>query len=213
MAAALLLVEDDPLVSAGLSSVLARGDEFRVVASCASVSEARAFVNANSDVALDLALVDLGLPDGSGLEILALLAEQRPDATLLAFTQFDDPDHVFGALRAGAVGYLLKSTPAERLPALLREARAGGSPLSPAIARRIVGAFAPSSESVLTEREQEVLALLVEGHTYGAIATQLDVLLSTVQTHVKNLYRKLRVATRAEAKSEAVRRGLVRSAS
>ncbi len=203
-----LIVEDDELVMQGLCSVLTASGAMRIVGSCGSlrdVSEWR-----RTEARLDVALVDLGLPDASGIDVLRDLSATHPEATLVAFTQYDDPDHVFAALQAGAVGYLLKSTPADKIVGLVEEAVAGGSPLSPSIARRIVSAFSPlDRQTALTPRERGVLEQLVQGASYAEIADALDVQMSTVQTHVKSLYKKLRVSSRTAAEERARRLGLL----
>ncbi len=203
-----LLVEDDELVTQGLRSVLAASGAMRIVGSCASMREVSDW--RRTETRLDVALVDLGLPDASGIDVLHDLSATYPEAALVAFTQYDDPDHVFAALQAGAVGYLLKSTPADRIVGLVEEAVAGGSPLSPSIARRIVGAFSSlDRQAVLTPRERSVLELLVQGASYAEVADAMDVQMSTVQTHVKSLYKKLRVSSRTAAEERARRLGLL----
>lgn len=203
-----LIIEDDALVTAGLKAVLSSSGGLEVVGACASGAELAEWLT--GERRLDVALVDLGLPDVSGTELIRQLSASFPEAAVVAFTQYDDPDHVFDALRAGAVGYLLKSTAGEKVPGLLHEAVRGGSPLSPSVARRIVGAFsATEKQPLLTARERTVLELLVDGASYGDVAAELDVEMSTVQTHVKNLYRKLRVSSRAGAEERARQWGVL----
>lgn len=159
----------------------------------------------------DLALLDLGLDDGSGLEILELLASRAARPVCVVTTIFDDDRSLFGALRAGADGYLLKGRPPAELTAALRGILSGQPPLSPSIARRILAHFAPveRTDPKLTAREAEVLTLVAKGFTVAATAEALSLSPNTVAGYVKEIYRKLRVNSRAEAAIEAQRRGLV----
>ena len=141
------------------------------------------------------------------------MAFKRGSASTVAeLSALADDDHLFEALRRGACGYLLKSSSPDEIAAGVYDALAGGAPMSPAIARRVVGSFgrtAPEQTSPLTPRETEVLELLVKGASYPQIGTALGIAIGTVQEHIKKIYRKLEVATKAEAAVEAVRRQLV----
>ncbi|OIQ65283.1 transcriptional regulatory protein DegU [mine drainage metagenome] len=163
------------------------------------------------------------MPDASGLELIRALVELRPQARSVVVTIFDDDDHLFPALQAGAFGYLLKDRPKIELRAQLRRIQDGEPPLSPSIARRMVQHFtrlhagpAPllnrdqEEQIALTERESEVLQLVGKGYTLPEIAVQLGLSRHTVADYVKQIYRKLNISSRAEAALEAVRRGLVR---
>jgi DNA-binding NarL/FixJ family response regulator len=202
-------VDDDDRVRAGFSALLARAMDFSVVA---SVGTAREAVEALAGgLEFELAIVDLGLPDGSGLDVIRQVRRVRPSATPLVFTVFDDPERVFGALQAGARGYLLKDVPPARMLQALRDATDGGAPLSPAVARQIVDSFSPQRrpDDDLTRREREVLVCLVRGDTYDEAAAALGITLSTVQSHVRTVYAKLEVTSKAGATREAIRRGIV----
>ncbi len=187
---------------------------------------------------VELALIDFHLPDGSGLDALRMLHAEQPSARAVMITLFDDEDHVFPALQAGAFGYLLKTRPEIELVAQLRRIRDGEPPLSSAVARRMLdhfaalrqhpgGAVAPppvevlpaavqrsglveEPEIALTERETEVLQRVGKGYTLPEIAQQLGLSRHTVADYVKQIYRKLDISSRAEAALEAARRGLVR---
>jgi DNA-binding NarL/FixJ family response regulator len=178
---------------------------------------------------LHLALIDLGLPDGSGMELIGRLAEQMPHVLPVVATVHDDDEHLFGAIAAGAQGYLLKHDDTPALVQRLRRIDDGEPPLSPSIARRIVEHFrqrppqsvveppkptvqapAPSQEMIaLTAREAEVLALLGRGSRVAEAANRLGLTEQTVATYVKLIYRKLRISSRAEAALAAAQRGLV----
>lgn len=162
--------------------------------------------------AFDLALLDLGLDDGSGLEVLAACRATTPPPVAVVTTVFDDDRNLFAALRAGANGYLLKDRPAGELAAALRGILSGQPPLSPAMATRMLAFFAPQpdrAESPLTARESDVLVMLSKGYTNGETARALALSPNTVAGYVKDIYRKLQVSNRAEAALEAQRRGLL----
>lgn len=210
-----LVVEDDAWLRGDLTKLIAReGSGMRLAAACEDGRSATQYVRSGG--AFDVALIDLGLPDGPGAEVIAALRRLRPEAALLAFTVFDDAPNVVAALKAGASGYLLKSTPFERLLPAIEEALAGGAPMTPAIVRLVVAALVGKSEtnddeprlSTLTRRESETLAYLAKGVTYAEIAGLLDISLGTVQSYVKSIYRKLEVSSKAEAAAIAVRSGL-----
>jgi DNA-binding NarL/FixJ family response regulator len=199
----ILLVEDDP----GLASNFARalgarsGGEWQVQ-HAASLSDGRARGLSGS---FELAIVDLGLPDGSGIDLIRELTTERLRA--VAFTIFDDRERVLGALRAGAIGYLLKDEPVERVITQVEECLGGHFPVSSRVARYLVELCRPADlDSPLTAREQDVLGCLEGGHSYAECANRLGITLGTVQTHVKSLYRKLDVSSRAEATAWAARR-------
>lgn len=160
----------------------------------------------------DLALIDIGLPDGSGLDLIRALDRDGGRTLTVVTTVFSDDEHLFAALRAGAQGYLLKDDSRERMCELLREIVAGQPPLSPSIARRLLGHFreAPTGDVALTDRERDVLTLLAKGYTVAKVADLLDITRNTAAGYAKSVYRKLNVSSRAEATLEATRRGLVR---
>lgn len=208
-----LILEDLPAAAAGLSVVLETvfpGIEQRQ-ADC--LAAARRLL---TEFEPEIALIDLGLPDGSGLEIIERLRETRPDCFVVVTTIFADDVHLFPALRAGAQGYLLKDQPPSQLVRALAGIVDGEPPLSPAIARRLLGVFAPAEqhpdEKRLSPRERETLTLIAKGLKLGEVAEQLGITRHTAAGNLKSIYRKLRVSTRAEATLEAARMGLVRTA-
>ncbi|WP_028080372.1 response regulator [Solimonas soli] len=163
----------------------------------------------------DIALVDLDLPDGSGIDIIAQINARHPHCHCIVTTIYGDDRHLFPALRAGAQGYLLKDQPMERLVAALQAIDRGEPPLSPAIARRLLGMFAPAGpapdEQKLTTRERETLVLIAKGLRLAEVAEQLGVTRNTAAGFVKAIYRKLNISSRAEAALEATRLGLVKN--
>ncbi len=162
-----------------------------------------------------LALVDINLPDGSGLELVRELVLQHPDTYIVMSTIFDDDYHVFSALRAGANGYLIKDQPRNSQLEMLRDIVNGQPPISPGVARRILRYFAEqrveqkSVSQQLTGREQEVLRLIAKGYSRPEVADLIGLTLNTVSSYTKVIYQKLNVSRRAEAVIEAIRLGLI----
>jgi DNA-binding NarL/FixJ family response regulator len=253
MTTRVLIVDDLPEALAMLEHAVRLAFETVSCALADGVAAATRHVEAGS---FDLALVDLHLGDGQGVEVIAALAERQPDCTVVVATIFDDDDHLFRALQAGAQGYLLKDRAADWLAGQLRGIAQGQPPLSPAVARRLIrhfqqgaglaaapaltglpapaampravgppaagGGLAPAAAAPrsaaapappvpsepLTPREREVLGLLAHGVYIGDIARLLGISRHTVGDHVKNIYRKLNISSRAEAALEARGMGL-----
>lgn len=163
-----------------------------------------------------IALIDLGLPDGSGLEVMRSLLLLEPDTLCVVTTVMGDDAHIVSALSSGAHGYLLKEQSSELIAHQLKQLDAGIPALSPAIARRIMEHFRLTGPAVsddgITEREKEVLALVSRGLRNIDVAQQLSVAESTVAWHIKSIYRKLGISSRAEATWHATRMGLAPSA-
>ncbi len=213
-----LIVEDLPEIRAWLGVVACCAFPGLQVTSAARRDEALACVERQS---FDLALIDLGLPDGNGLDVVAALRRRQPAALPVVVTIYDDDEHLFPALQAGAFGYLLKEQPQDTLVAQLLRMTQGEPPLSPPIARRVLAHFAGARERraaeirqleeevSLTVRETEVLQRVAKGYTLPEIALQFGLSRHTVSDYIKQVYRKLNVSSRAEAALEAARRGLV----
>ncbi|TWO65005.1 response regulator transcription factor [Caenimonas sedimenti] len=214
-----LIVEDLPDIRAWLGEVAISAFPELQVTSAARRDEALRCIQGGR---FDLALIDLGLPDGSGLDVVAALRRAQPQALPVVVTIYDDDDHLFPALQAGAFGYLLKEQPRETLVAQLLRMVDGEPPLSPPIARRVLAYFATAAEMRqaamrqleeqvhLTDRETEVLQRVAKGYTLPEIAQQFGLSRHTIADYIKQIYRKLNVSSRAEAALEAARRGLVR---
>lgn len=199
----ILLVEDDKHVAPAVAKALqAEPSSSWHVRHVATMHEARQAVEQD---AFDVAIVDLGLPDGPGIDLIRELSERDPPLPVLAFTIFDDRAHVLEVVRAGARGYLLKEDSIPRLREHVSECLDGHAPVSSRVAGFLFDLCKPEPGIALTPREQDVLQVLARGLSYAECARSLDVSLGTVQTHVKNLYRKLDVTTRSGAAAWARR--------
>lgn len=205
------ILEDLPESQAWLSRALATSFPGIAIDTAYTLSEARAKLAGGPRP--DIALIDLGLPDGSGVELIELIQRLYPATLCVVASIYDDDGHVFPALRAGARGYLLKDQPVERIVEALNGIAAGEPPLSPAIARRMLTFFRPEApaapEAELTGRETEVLRFIAKGMTQAETARLLGISQHTVAGYVKELYRKLNVSSRAEAALRARDMGLV----
>ncbi len=156
-----------------------------------------------------IALIDLGLPDGSGIEIVHTIRQNTPDCLRIVSTAFSDDEHLFAALQAGAQGYILKEQSREQLVDMLAAAMRGQPALSAAIARRILGHFQPEPEQTLSPRLSEVLTLIGRGYKNREVAELLDISSHTVHGYIREIYRILDISSRSEATLEATRRGLI----
>ncbi|MCU0927910.1 MAG: response regulator transcription factor [Burkholderiaceae bacterium] len=209
----ILLLEDLPQIRAWLKDLLLEVFPDADISEAARVHEALSLVSA---VGFDLALIDLGLPDGSGVDVISALREQQPEAQSVVVSIHDDDDHLFPALQAGAYGYILKEQARELIKLQLQRISQGEPPLSPSIARKVIAHFAaqarpqlPTEPRVqLTDRENEVLLRVAKGFTLPEIGQQLNLSRHTIADYVKQIYRKLNVSSRAEAALEAQRLGL-----
>lgn len=205
-----LVVEDLPVSRDWLSTVLLDAFPEIEIAYAESLAVARDRLRQSVP---DLALVDLGLPDGDGVELILALHRDRTRCQCVVTTIYADDAHLFPALRAGAAGYLLKDQPKERLVTQLRGIAAGEPPLSPTIARRLLRVFEPEPPHEraegLSPRERETLILIAKGYRLNEVAECLGVTRNTAAGYIKGVYRKLQVSSRAEAALAAARMGLV----
>ncbi len=209
----ILLLEDLPEIRAWLKVLINQVFPDAQISESARVHDALGLVGA---LRFDLALVDLGLPDGSGVDVVAALREQQPECQSVVVTIHDDDEHLFPALQAGAFGYVLKEQARELIAEQLSRMSQGEPPLSPSIARRVIAYFAaqakPQKDMIphvqLTDRENEVLLRVAKGFTLPEIGVQLNLSRHTIADYVKQIYRKLNVSSRAEAALEAQRLGL-----
>ncbi|HYY59409.1 MAG TPA: response regulator transcription factor [Pyrinomonadaceae bacterium] len=163
----------------------------------------------------DVVLSDIGLPKMDGIQGIRILKERYPHLLILMLSVYDDDTRIFDALCAGACGYLLKTTPPARIIESFREVVAGGAPMSPEIARRVVTLFRDfrppeRADYQLTPHETRLLKLLVEGHTYKSAARELGVTANTVSFHLRSIYDKLQVHSKSEAVAKALQNRLVK---
>ena len=213
------IVEDDDETRARLAESIAARPELHLLAEYRSGTEALAGLAENVP---DVLLVDLGLGDISGLEVIRFVAEHHPHCDVLVVSIFGDEEHVLAALEAGARGYLLKGTLTRDIALDIQDLRNGGSPLSPIIARQVLKRLQPEpppdsnqhgtvkeTEEALTPREVEILRLIARGFSYAETAELLNISMQTVHTHLKHIYRKLAVHSKTEAVFEADQRQLL----
>ncbi|HYW03049.1 MAG TPA: response regulator transcription factor [Gammaproteobacteria bacterium] len=206
-----LVVEDHDETREWLCGLVAEAFPDIRVRDAATLGQARRALEEQSP---GIAVVDINLPDGSGIELIRQLAESSPQSYGIIATIFDDDRHLFAALQAGAQGYLLKDQPRARLCEQLRNIVNGEPPLSPAVARRIMRYFQNQpppreADTTLSDREKEVLTLVSKGLGRSDISRLLGITPNTAAGYIKTIYRKLNVSSRAEAVLEAVRMGLV----
>ncbi len=161
------------------------------------------------DLYLNVVLMDIEMPRLNGIECLRKLKPQKPEVDFLMLTIRHDDESVFQSICAGASGYLMKDTPPVELLEAIREVRAGGAPMSANIARRVIQSFHHFKKSPLSERETEILQLLAQGMNYRSVASQIFLSPHTVKTHIKNIYQKLEVNSRAEAVKKGIEDKLI----
>lgn len=199
MALNLILVEDDTVMRENIYSFLSSIAEYHILG---SFSDAESAIASADFSVCDILLTDIGLPGMSGVDLIRQMKEQHHRLQCIVLTVFEDDDHVFGALKAGATGYLLKGSRPTKLVDAIDEIVAGGSPMTGTIARRVMESFQQKDvlqSEVLTERENEMLAFLSRGLRYKEIADALNISIETVRTHIRNIYQKLQVQSRTEA--------------
>ncbi|MEP0189741.1 MAG: response regulator transcription factor [Erythrobacter sp.] len=207
------IVEDDPVMRDMLTSAINHCEDMLLSGTAENVATASGLIKAGG---YDVLLCDLGLPDGNGITLMREEALTGRDTDIIVITVFANQDKVLDAVRAGARGYLLKDERIEDCMDAIRKIRAGGSPISPIIARKLLEQVKPKlpeqavpMAAPLSEREYEVLNLLARGFSNAECADILTITSNTVGTHVKNIYRKLEVNSRAEALFEASSQGLL----
>jgi DNA-binding NarL/FixJ family response regulator len=205
MAIAVSIVEDDAQTRKIFANWIAGAPGFRLAGDWGDAEKALGALPAKKP---NVVLMDINLPGISGVEAVKRLKPLLPDTQFVMLTVYEDADHIYNALAAGATGYLLKQTPRAELLGAVEEVHRGGSPMTSNIARKVVQSFkqtaAPSGQAELSHREQEVLDLLARGYLYKEIAEQLNISVPTVNTYVRRMYEKLHVRSRAQAVAKYV---------
>ncbi len=201
------IVEDNNIMRKTLTELVDGAAGYRCVCACSTSKEAQVQIPKHGP---DVVLMDIHLPDASGIECTARLTEKMPDLQVIMVTVYKDIDLIFQALKAGACGYILKRFRADEILQAIAEARAGGAPMTSEIARMVVRSFrsAPSGASErdgLSTRETEILALLAEGLSNKEIADSLSISTGTVRTHLMHIFKKLHVRCRTEAAAKFFR--------
>lgn len=210
----ILVVEDDRLLLEEFERMVNADPGLRWFGGAGSLAEARGLLAHGRP---DVAVIDLGLPDGDGSELIAELVRQEPVVAVLVATVFGDEAHVIRAIEAGARGYLLKDSPPAEFVRAITLVHQGGAPLSPHIAKHLLARFIPVATHIpahepeaLTGREVDILTRIAQGFTVGETAEHLHISAHTAATHIKNIYSKLAVSNRVQAVNQARLRGLIR---
>lgn len=195
------IVEDIDDIRKGLAMIVNTNDSLECKHTFADADKAFAVLSVQP---VDVVLVDINLPGGiNGIELVQKLKPVHPHMQFMMCTVYEDSELVFKALKVGATGYILKKTPPAKLLEAIQEIYEGGSPMSAQIARKVISSFQKpvinEAAQLLTKREQELLELLAQGYRYKEIADQLSLSIDTIRTHIRNIYRKLEVQSRAEA--------------
>lgn len=213
-----LVVEDEPVFLRRFCDAVATGPALTLCGSATTIAEALVLLDRTAP---DVVLADLGLPDGNGIDVIRHAMRGHPDRDVIVITMFGDDGHVIDSIRAGATGYLLKDALPRDIAGAILQVRGGGSPISPAIARRVLQSLqhqgpaattadeADAGGALLSPRETEVLRLVAKGLSFKEVGAALDISSHTVITHVKRVYQKLAVHSRGEAVYEASQMGLL----
>lgn len=207
------IIEDDPVMRNRLAGLIEAEADMALIATADNFAHGEALIEAGG---YDVLLCDLGLPDGNGEDLVRREAATGRETDIMVITVFAEQKKVLSVVRAGARGYVLKDFTDPACVAAIRDIRAGGSPISPIIARQLLGQVKaltpaePLGDIALSDREIEVLNLLKRGFSYAESGDVLGVSANTIGAHVRNIYRKLQVNSRSEAVFEAVQQGIIR---
>ena len=201
------IVEDRPKIRDGLRDLIDSAEGFSCPMVFGTAEDAIDRIGAGLP---DVVLMDLGLPGTSGIEATRTLKDRYPNLLVVVLTVYEDDQRIFDAICAGASGYLLKKTPPARLLEGIRDAVSGGAPVSPEVASRVIKYFRQSRpvsqpKYDLTPHESRVLELLIEGHNYKTASIELGVSVNTISFHMKHIYEKLHVHSKAEAVAKVLR--------
>jgi len=190
------LIEDDATIREGYAYLIGQAEGFTVVGAYGSIEDALKKIGNHPP---DVLLLDVELPGASGIEALPKLKKVLPDTQILILTVYEEESLIFRALGNGASGYLTKNTPANKIMEAIREVMSGGGPMSAHIAKMVISSFKRSDTSPLTRRETEILEQIATGKSRKRIADELYIDLETVKSHIKNIYYKLDVHSKADA--------------
>lgn len=207
----LLLYEDNPQLREGLTMLINGSEGFEVLAAYRNCNNVEEEVQAWKP---DVILLDIDMPGINGIEGLKKIRQINSEVKILMLTVFDDNKNVFEAIKAGANGYLLKKTPPARLLEYIEEAYTGGAPMTSSVATQVLKMFSEihhggSSDYNLSDREKQVLQLLVNGYSYKMIAADMFIAIDTVRSHIKKIYEKLHVNSKSEAVAKAFKDNIV----
>ncbi len=202
----LSIVEDNDVVRDGFSMLIDSMIDYKVVSAYSNCEDAIKNITSDSP---DIILMDIELPGMTGIEGIKIIKKLIPETNIIVITVHENSDLVFEALCAGACGYMTKTSNYSRLLEAIRETQSGGAPMSSSVARMVVESFQKNNNSPLTKRETEVLELLSKGKSYSVIADQLFVHKETIKSHIKNIYHKLQVNTKADAIEKALEEKLI----
>ncbi len=201
------IVEDIKDIREPLKEFLSEQEEF--LCQTAEESVEAFFDNYNKELPPDVILLDIGLPGISGLAAISLIKEQLPDSEIIMLTVHEEHDKIFSALKAGASGYLIKSTPLLKIKEAIMDVNKGGAPMSPPIARKVIKFFdveeVNNKESLLTKKEEKIVHYIVDGLNYKMIAANLNVTIDAIKYHLKNIYKKLQINSKGELIAKSIR--------
>lgn len=206
MATKLIIFDDNEQLQRSLASLFAYSDDYELVATYKDALNARKAILMDKP---DVVLLDIDMPNIDGITAIPVIKQAHPVVLVIMYTQFEDEEKLFRSLCAGADGYILKNTPPLKLFTAIDEARKGGVPLSPAIAKKVLKYFQTGNKSFgenygITKREGEVLQLLVKGYSTKLIASELNIAFDTCRSHLRNIYSKLHVSCGKEAIAKAL---------
>lgn len=205
----LLIYEDDKDLREGLGQYLSATGDFVIEGMFSNCDTIDVDIK---ELKADIILMDIDMPGRNGIDGVRIAKTLKPEMCILMFTVFDDDNKIFDAICAGADGYLLKKTPPDRLIEGLKDVYNGGAPMTPSIAKKVLQAFPKKEKSQnepLTEKELEILQLLVNGNSYKQAALASGISIDTVRTHIKHIYAKLHVRSMSQAVAKAINQKIV----